>query len=95
MDSILLPEPEAPRSSPTPEEAPRSSPIPEEPEEEEPEPVSAPLPSPVQKKKGCTACGPVANARDLDPDLLKKARKLRKRSTRSLGFLRSDSKPMR
>lgn len=39
----------------------------------------------------CSACG-VANLRDLDPDLVKRARMLAKKRTRSLGFFRTDEK---
>ena len=50
-----------------------------------------------RRRGGCTACGSVANLRDLDPELVRRARAARARRTpgRSLGFLGGDAKPRR
>lgn len=44
---------------------------------------------------GCSACGPMANIRDIDPDLVRRARMLATKRSRSLGFLKADEKPRR
>ena len=47
------------------------------------------------RPKGCSACGRVANLRDLDPELVKRSRTLaaQKKRSRSLGYLKSDERP--